>query len=88
MMAQCRGVGRGSAAARPLFIADASAGPPMPRLPALAVFRTIGFAALILLAAGLGRQGFEKPPPRRIAVEPAAFVSYAGGAETIEALFH
>jgi hypothetical protein len=60
----------------------------MIRLPAAAILKTIGFAVMLMLAAGLGRQGAESRPSSRIAVEPGPFVSYAGGAETIEALFH
>ncbi len=60
----------------------------MTRLPVLTALRTIGFLAVVLVAAGLGRVEPQNTPPSRIAVEPTAFVSYAGGAETIEALFH
>ncbi len=56
--------------------------------PVLACLRTIGFLAIVLVAASLGQQRPQKAPQSRIVVEPAAFISYAGGAETIEALFH
>ncbi len=57
-------------------------------LPVLASLRIIGCLAMVLVGASLGRQASQTSPPGRIAVEPAAFISYAGGAETIEALFH
>ncbi len=57
-------------------------------LPVHVCLRTIGFIAVVLVGASLGRVGPQSAPPSRVAAEPVAFVSYAGGAETIEALFH
>ncbi len=66
----------------------APSGHPMTCLPVHFCLRTIGFVAVVLVGASLGRVGPQSAPQSRVAAEPVAFVSYAGGAETIEALFH